>query len=254
MRGLGSPWTVRQLETWIKQFHPDLVFISETKCLSRRIDNFRGRFGMLGVSVNAKGKLGGLCLLWQQQINLQLQSFSPFHIDVMVINTEGDDFRFTGFYGHPETIKCKEAWELLHKLSGMPLCNLADISYKGERFTWCNHREEPYIVRVRLDRATASAIWAGLFPEANAWTIPSSHSDHSAILVDTAHDQPNERTKKDSILRLYGYDRTSARRWCRHTGILRSEDRLSRFCSRKFSTVGWVCYSNRFGNVRRVVI
>ncbi|KAL0428095.1 UNVERIFIED_CONTAM: hypothetical protein Slati_2984300 [Sesamum latifolium] len=162
----------RQLETWIKQLQPDLVFISEAKCLFRRIDNIRGRFGMFGVSVDAR--------------------------DATVINSGGDDWRFMGFYKHPETVKCKETWELLHKLSGksvrpwlvagdfneilhqkekngmnrrpqsqrndfkrcLDLCNLADIGYNGERFTWCNHREEPYTVRVRLDGAVASRAWA----------------------------------------------------------------------------------------------
>ncbi|KAL0416752.1 UNVERIFIED_CONTAM: hypothetical protein Slati_3507100 [Sesamum latifolium] len=54
LSGARVPWTVRQLETWIKQLHPDLVFISETKCRSRRIDNLRGRFGMFGVRVDAR--------------------------------------------------------------------------------------------------------------------------------------------------------------------------------------------------------
>ncbi|KAL0439453.1 UNVERIFIED_CONTAM: hypothetical protein Slati_2428300 [Sesamum latifolium] len=197
--GLGSPWTIRQLETWMKQVHPDFVFLSETKCYARRVDKLRGRFG---VGVDAVGKSGGLYLFWHQQCTVQLQSFSPSHIDVTVLNSYGDDWRFTGLYGQPEAAKRKDTWDLLQKLSrksmrlwlvagdfneilhqkeksGMHrrpqweindfrrclnVCNLADIENDATQFTWCNHREEPLTVRAKLDKAVASEAWATLFP------------------------------------------------------------------------------------------
>ncbi|KAL0458629.1 UNVERIFIED_CONTAM: hypothetical protein Slati_0490100 [Sesamum latifolium] len=189
---------------------------------------------MFGLGVNAKGKSRGLCLLWQQHVNLQLQSYSPFHIDVTVHNSSGDDWRFTGFYGHPETAKRKETWGSASKLSRLSLrlwlvvgdfnkilhqkeksamnrgpqsqlndlrrclesCNLVDLGSEGPRFTWCNHREDPHTVRARLDRAIASDEWAVLFSGATVQTIPSSHSDHSAILVEIVRDQHFDCKKK----------------------------------------------------------
>ncbi|KAL0448379.1 UNVERIFIED_CONTAM: hypothetical protein Slati_1394300, partial [Sesamum latifolium] len=45
-------------------------------------------------------------------------------------------------------------------------CQLTDLGYAGHRFTWSNHRETPDTVRVRLDRACATANWQAMFTNA----------------------------------------------------------------------------------------
>ena len=48
---------------------------------------------------------------------MDVQTYSPNHIDVIVTDNHGNrKWRFTGFYGHPETGKREESWRLLEEL------------------------------------------------------------------------------------------------------------------------------------------
>ena len=48
---------------------------------------------------------------------MDVQTYSPYHIDSIVIDDHGNrKWRFTGFYGHPETGKREELWRLLDEL------------------------------------------------------------------------------------------------------------------------------------------
>ncbi|KAL0394935.1 UNVERIFIED_CONTAM: hypothetical protein Slati_4459700 [Sesamum latifolium] len=138
LSGAGVPWTFRQLETWIKQLHPDLIFISDTKYLSRRIDNLRGRIGMFGVGVDAKAKRKETCNLLHK---LNGMSMRPWLV-------AGD---FNQILHHKEKAgrNKRHQWQLSDFRRCLDSCNLADIGSKGERFTWCNHMVEPYNVEER---------------------------------------------------------------------------------------------------------
>ena len=46
---------------------------------------------------------GGLALLWPSDMSMDVQSYSDDHIDVIIDHGVDDAWRFTGFYGDPET-------------------------------------------------------------------------------------------------------------------------------------------------------
>lgn len=54
-------------------------------------------------------------MLWRQPALVDIQNYSIRHINEIV--SEGPAWKFTGFYGHPETAKREEAWFLLRHLS-----------------------------------------------------------------------------------------------------------------------------------------
>ena len=125
--------------------------------------------------VPCQGHNGGLALLWTREINLEIKSFGSHHIDA-VISEETSNFkwRFTGFYGHPQTHMRQKSWDLLaylksqsqlpwfcygdfneilsmeEKSSGatrcqsqmdrfrgvVNLCGFKDFGYSGTDFTW----------------------------------------------------------------------------------------------------------------------
>ena len=139
---------------------------------------------------NGTGTGGGLALLWDSTLQINVQSYSPHHIDADVVQPGGSTWRLTGFYGHPERTMCSHSWNLLrhlHALRARPWlvlgdfneiisleekwggddrnfhqmnafrevlldCSLQDLGYTGADFTWTNGQYDGGLVRVRLDR------------------------------------------------------------------------------------------------------
>ena len=61
---------------------------------------------------------GWACSLMEIFYNMEVQTYSPNHIDAIISENPGArKWRFTGFYGHPETSRRNESWALLSSLS-----------------------------------------------------------------------------------------------------------------------------------------
>ncbi|KAL0419234.1 UNVERIFIED_CONTAM: hypothetical protein Sradi_1336900 [Sesamum radiatum] len=196
---LGSPWTVRTLSELVKLHHAGLVFLSETKRKSRRLDKLKEKLNYHGVGVDSVGKEGSLSLLWCKDIEVWLQSFLGNHIDATVKSKECPiGWRFTGFYGNLDVARRKDMWNLLRNLAkGRPWfcgddlieilgqhekqgtllcaqwqtvvfraclsdCGLQDLGFERNIFIWSNHREAPHTVRARFDRAVSDSECAEL--------------------------------------------------------------------------------------------
>ncbi|XVF44811.1 hypothetical protein PTKIN_Ptkin02bG0154200 [Pterospermum kingtungense] len=68
-------------------------------------------------SVDAKGSSRGLSMMWTNDVELQLCSFSRNHIDMeVVIGIEDGNWRLTGIYGEPATQARVCTWSLLRNL------------------------------------------------------------------------------------------------------------------------------------------
>ncbi|KAL0408323.1 UNVERIFIED_CONTAM: hypothetical protein Sradi_1766700 [Sesamum radiatum] len=117
-QGLGALWLVQTLTEVVKLHRLGLVFISKTKCKGRRYDRLKEKFNYHRIGVDAIGRSGGLLLLWRKDVEVWLQSFSVNHIDATIKYVDCHEiWRFTGFYGNPETSKREETWELLRRLA-----------------------------------------------------------------------------------------------------------------------------------------
>ncbi|KAL0396708.1 UNVERIFIED_CONTAM: putative mitochondrial protein [Sesamum calycinum] len=177
-----------------------------------------------GRNRNAAGRSGGLALLWQKSLTVQLQSFGYHHIDTTVYpGSEAEAWRFTGFYGIADTARRKDSWDLLSVLKQQSrrawliagdfneiLCNsekkggrsrpnwqirrfrealtsadVFDLGFEGDPFTWCNRHPEPETIYERLDRACADPSWRSNFPNTVVRHVPTSSSDHAVLLIDT---------------------------------------------------------------------
>ncbi|KAL0433053.1 UNVERIFIED_CONTAM: hypothetical protein Slati_2639600 [Sesamum latifolium] len=222
-QGLGNPWTVRGLWDLLRVHKPHLVFLAETKCSASQIEVVKRRLNLFGVCVNPNGRSGGLALLWQKSVEVQLQSFSHWHVDVSVkMEESGDWWPFTGIYGEPNTSKRVDFWKLLCRLheqsrkpwlcaggfneilehtekeggvawaewqirnfcSCLTQCELFDLGFRGSPFTWCNNQQEPATVHERLDRAVSSTAWIQMFPKVAVRHIDTSYSDHTPLVIE----------------------------------------------------------------------
>ncbi|KAL0423118.1 UNVERIFIED_CONTAM: putative mitochondrial protein [Sesamum radiatum] len=83
----------------------------ETKCHSFGIERVKKHLNMHGLAVDSIGKGGGLALLWDKEVFVDLVSFSRYHMDARVQLREGEDYwRFTGIYGEPDSSKRTVSW------------------------------------------------------------------------------------------------------------------------------------------------
>ncbi|KAK4411568.1 hypothetical protein Sango_0229800 [Sesamum angolense] len=112
--GITGPWIVRSIGDLIRNHCPDLVFLTETKCLSSQIDTLKRKFDLYSVNVDSCQRSGGLALLWNKSIKVQLQSLYQYHIGISIKLTSDEEWwRFTGFYEEPKISKRDISWTFL---------------------------------------------------------------------------------------------------------------------------------------------
>ena len=116
-RGLGDPRAVDKLRMLIRKSSPSLVFISETKLAGRAALVIKERVGFSSsIQVDSTGRSGGLLLMWNDDLEVSLKSFSSHHIDIDVTDGRGLQWRYTGVYGEPIRGQRWQFWELLRRL------------------------------------------------------------------------------------------------------------------------------------------
>ncbi|CAM8982614.1 unnamed protein product [Rhodiola kirilowii] len=235
-RGVGGPRAVRSIRDVVNTHRPSILGLVETKKADGDWEAIRCRLGFKGCfAVRSRGKSGGLAILWSEDVDVILQSFSHQHIDVFV---KGEmEFWLTLFYGNPRVQDRYIGWELLRKLRRseqqawvvmgdfnevafswetdsrrerqawqmnnfrecLTFCGLTDLGFKGDKYTYSNRRIGVREVRARLDRAVANRAWREMFPDAGVRHIFANSSDHIPILLSTVE---KRRATKKRILRF----------------------------------------------------
>lgn len=200
-RGLGNPRTVHILRHWCRRFLPDMVFLSETMCSRRNVEDLRIRFGFANAfGVSSVGNSGGLCLFWREGLDFNLESYSAHHIIGKIVLNSGLSWDFCGFYGWPNHNEKHLSWDLLRSLTdnrGRPMLiggdfneilkvhekqggsnstprhmgnfsrmvndtGLIDLGCSGDPFTWERGKTAHNRIKERLDRFLGSASWLSL--------------------------------------------------------------------------------------------
>jgi len=191
--------------------------------LLRKADLLRVKLGFQNVfCVDCKGRSGGLLLFWSSDIDLEVQNFSQRHVNAVIHSSDiGVSWKFTGFYGHPDPMKRQESWSLLRCLadlnpspwfvcgdfneiislsekssvsrrsqkqmslfqSALRDCNLWDLGFKGQKYTWSNGRDGRDLTLERLDRAMANMEWSRLYNVVEVEILPRYCSDHSPLII-----------------------------------------------------------------------
>ena len=220
-QGLGNRQTVQELGniTWAQD--PTVVFLAETWLVEARLAGIRDSLQFShyhGVSKVNHG--GGLALFWKKYFNLRVVSSSTNQIDTVIFEGTDKAWRFTGFYGAPETHLRSVSWNLLRilqnqlalpwlcggdfnellksheKKGGRPLpygqmqkfrdvldeCGLWDLGFVGKKFTWFKNYPSGCIWE-RLDRAVSTVDWLDRFPASKEQSLVCGQSDHSPILI-----------------------------------------------------------------------
>uniref|UniRef100_A0A803PMU7 Reverse transcriptase domain-containing protein n=1 Tax=Cannabis sativa TaxID=3483 RepID=A0A803PMU7_CANSA len=207
----------------------DLTFTMNLEAANSAGLGFEGCF-----TVDAKGKSGGLALLWSKDYIVQIKSYTTSHIDALVENNLGFTWRFTGFYGSPDPGGRMESWKLLKRLKNMfsgawvcggdfneivnqnekrgggtkpaylmrnfrsaiSHCLLKEIHADSDGFTWCNGRTANLIFE-KLDRILCNSGWNKHFKKNKVSLLNWWNSDHRPLLLHAQHtDTGGTFTKK----------------------------------------------------------
>jgi hypothetical protein len=101
-RGMLSPMAVRELLDLQGRIKADLIFLSEchlNKCKAGELRSVLSFESM--IVVESDGRAGGLVLFYNKMNKIVLNYVSDNFIDVLFMNEEIVQWRFTGFYGDP---------------------------------------------------------------------------------------------------------------------------------------------------------
>ena len=116
--GLGNPQTIRELGNFVRAQDPAVVFLAETWLVEDRLKSLLRNFVCDQKFVVSKiNQGGGLALLWRSDIDVNVVSSSLNHIDAVINLGKEHSWRFTGFYGNPETHKHHDSWAILKNLN-----------------------------------------------------------------------------------------------------------------------------------------
>lgn len=103
VRGLGSDRTFREAQEVVHEHKPQIVFFCETKMTREQMRKRSYELHFANCfAVSREGMGGGLAMLWNSEITVEIKSFSCHHIDAVVYSEKGSYWRCTGIYGHPE--------------------------------------------------------------------------------------------------------------------------------------------------------
>ena len=103
---------------WAKD--PSIVFLAETWTNKARLEQVKRRIQFKNLFVVPRcNKAGWLAILWKEGFPLEVVKYSKNYIDFVIIKGKENAWRFTGFYGEPDTIKRHEAWSKLRALKNL---------------------------------------------------------------------------------------------------------------------------------------
>ncbi|XP_075665671.1 uncharacterized protein LOC142635397 [Castanea sativa] len=154
-RGLGNLRTGKELGDIIRAKDPSVVFIAETLTDEARLDRVLQNIDFDKKWVVPKeGRGGGFALFWKASINLTVEDSSKYYIDVCIDKNTEQEWRFTDFYGEPETTTRSEAWDSLCRLNRHPNTPWLGAGDFNELVHWQPPQAD--VVKINFDGANFS--------------------------------------------------------------------------------------------------
>ena len=115
--GLRNQRLVKVLSYLVREKAPKILFLIEIK---QSIDEMRRIQADLPyrcmLAVPSIWRSGGLAMLWLEEIDLHIQTFTLHHIDALIFNGSNSSWKLIGFYGWSDGQSKHESWQLLKHL------------------------------------------------------------------------------------------------------------------------------------------
>lgn len=162
-----------------------------------------------------------MAIFWKEGCDFSIDTYSSNHIDAIVNKGKEDEWRFTGFYGEPDTNNRHESLAKLRRLKSkltiqwlyvgdfneiakadkklgerlrpvkhmkafrdvLDECGFKDLGFVGGKYTWCRESRGDNTIWERLDRAVATMDWIELFPATKVLHLECGSSDHKHLII-----------------------------------------------------------------------
>lgn len=118
-RGLAAAATLSELCDICRVHQLTILFLMETRANKDRIERVRRRLKFANsFVVEARGLSGGLCLLWDKKVHIQILESSMNFIHT-IISSKGDpsDFECSFIYGNPRFQQRRNLWTRILRLN-----------------------------------------------------------------------------------------------------------------------------------------
>ena len=87
---MGNPETLTILWNVLRQFSPSLVFLFETRLVNAWATGVRFSIGYSNAFVvDYVGWSGGILLVWKEDLDVTIRSYSRGHVDALIISHRG---------------------------------------------------------------------------------------------------------------------------------------------------------------------
>jgi len=201
-----------------------VCFLSETRNSSITKTAIKNRFNYyVAFVVPAQGQSGGLWLLWNDDVDLNVVDHSHHFIFALCNNKiTSSQYGLVCLYGDPHHRTTSSIWaqvldfvglntnlpiicmgdlnELMHAKEKLgpnsadlnrinefcalvKQCGFIDLGYNGPAYTWTNKHFSSVPTYERLDRCLGNAGWCLMFPATTVYHLPMMYSDHAPILA-----------------------------------------------------------------------
>ena len=223
-RGASRAPTIRGLRELICESTPKIVFLSETKSKSPRINKIKSRLKFANYyCVELVGRAGGLALFWSLGVELEVVYSNKNMITAFVYSDPPNSpWLLFAIYGPYRRNKRIMFWEMLKNMvlsfSGtwivigdlncikrvdekkggcsipessinclrnfMANTGAIDLSFNEPSFTWSNWRAGLVNIKECLDQCLCDQEWQILFLKAGVKYLSNANSNHNPILLD----------------------------------------------------------------------
>ena len=113
-RGLGNPWTVNALHTWVWRNRPNILFLMETMLEDKDLNGIKQRCGFSnGICLSSRGRSGGLGMWWRDT-EAEIITYSQNHILIAILDQNGErEWLTAGIYGWPNSAEKHKTWRFM---------------------------------------------------------------------------------------------------------------------------------------------